>query len=60
MVLEDAPAAFDRVVLAVLGRGIRQPHREVILLHNIDEPLHTLGPPTVIFWAMVQIDGPAW
>ena len=35
---------------------IRQPHMEVILPDNIDHPLHTLGAPAVIFWAIIQIE----
>jgi hypothetical protein len=34
--------------------GIRQPHMEGILPDNIDHPLHTLGAPAVIFWAIIQ------
>jgi hypothetical protein len=56
MGLEEAPAAFERGVLAVRGRGIREPNREGILRHQSDEPLHTLGPPAMLFRAIIQLE----
>lgn len=56
MVLEDAPTTFDRIVLAVIWRIVRQPDCELILLHEGDEPLHKLGAPAVIFGAIIQIE----
>src|SRR4029450_1859348 len=56
MVLEDAPAAFDRIVLAVIGRVIRQPDRDAILLHKLDQPLHQLGSTAVVLRAIIDID----
>jgi hypothetical protein len=55
MVLKDAPTTFDRIVLAVIRRIVRQPDCEVILLHEGDETLHKLGAPTVILGAIIQI-----
>ena len=56
MVLEDAPTTFERIVLAVIGRIVRQPDGELLLLHEGDEPLHTLGAPVVIVGAIIQIE----
>ena len=56
MVLEDAPAAFDRIVLAVIGRVIRQPDRDAILLHKLDHPLHKLGSTAVVLRAIIDIE----
>ena len=55
MVLKDAPTTFDRIVLAVIRRIVRQPDCEVILLHEGDESLQKLGAPTVILGAIIQI-----
>ena len=56
MVLEDAPTAFDRIVLAVIRRIVRQPDWKMILLHEGDEPRHTLGTPAVMLGAIIQIE----
>ena len=56
MVLEDTPAAFDRLILAVIGRGRRQPDRDAIRLHKLDQPWHTLGATAVVLWAIIDID----
>jgi hypothetical protein len=56
MVLEDTPTAFDRIVLAVIGWGVRQPDRDAILLDNRNQPLHTLRPTAMILWTIISID----
>ena len=56
MVLQDAPAAFDRVVLAVVRRLIGETYGDPILLDESDEPLHKLGAPTMILWPVIHID----
>src|SRR5215204_4713155 len=53
---ENAPAAFDRIVLAVVGRVIHQAHGDAILLYEFDQTPHKLGAPTVVFGAVIQID----
>ncbi len=56
VLFENPPAAFDRVVLAVIGRIIGQADREMIGLRKLHEPLHELSAPTVALWTIVQID----
>ena len=56
MVLEDAPTTFDRIVLAMLWRIVRQPDCEMRLLHEGDESLPKLGAPAVILGAIIPIE----
>src|SRR4029434_10511998 len=49
MVLEDAPTAFDRIILAVVRWIIRETHCHAILLHG-------LGAATMILWTIIQIE----
>src|SRR5262245_18142122 len=56
MVLKNAPAAFDRVVLAVIGWVIGQPNRDAIVPYEIDEALHTLRAAAMVFRPIVEID----
>ncbi len=56
MIFQDAPTAFDGVVLAVIRRRVREPDCQMVLRHEGDEPLHKLGAPAVIRWAIIQID----
>jgi hypothetical protein len=56
MVLQDAPTAFDRLVLAVRRRIVHQPDGEMIRLHEGDESLPKLGAPAVILGAMIEIE----
>jgi hypothetical protein len=63
VVLETAPAACDRLVLAVLRRGRRPPHREGRGRPTRAAPLPKLGPPAMIFRASVALDaqrGEGW
>jgi hypothetical protein len=55
MVLKDAPTTFDRIVLAVIRRIVRQPACEGRLLPEGDETLHKLGAPPVILGAIIPI-----
>src|SRR6516162_8019405 len=56
MVFENAPTAFNGIVFTVIGRVVAQPNRNVIVLHEVNEPLHKLGAPTMVLWAIVEID----
>src|SRR5258708_39469066 len=56
VVFQNAPAAFNWVIFAVIGRIIRQADRDVIVLYKLQEPLHELRTPTLILRTIVQID----
>lgn len=56
MIFQDTPTPLDRIVLAVIGWIVRQPDCEGILLHERDEPLHKLGAPALILWAIIEIN----
>src|SRR6266545_1584703 len=56
VVFENAPAAFNGIVLAVVRRVIHQSHYDAILLYELDQTPHKLGAPTVVFGAVIQID----
>ena len=56
MMLQDAPAPLNRVVLAVVRRRIGQTHRHLILLHKVHHALHELGPATMIFRTIIHIE----
>src|SRR4051812_14514101 len=56
MMFENAPAAFDWIVLAVVWWVIGQPHPEAILVRECNHPLHELRTPTMVFRAVIQID----
>ena len=56
MVFQDAPAAFDRIVFAMVRRIVRQADGHLIVLHKLHDALHELGAPTVILGAIIEID----
>src|SRR5215510_9510272 len=56
MVLEDAPTAFERIILAVVRWIRRETHCHAILLHKLHHPLHELGAATMILWTIIQIE----
>ena len=56
MVLQNAPTAFDRVVLAVIGWVIGQPNRDAIVPYEVDEALHKLCASAMVFRPIVEID----
>ena len=56
MGLQNPPTAFDRIILAMIGRVIGQPHAETRLLHKLEDALHELRPPTMVLWPIIQID----
>ncbi len=56
MRFQDAPTAFDRIVLAVIGRIIGQPKPQTAALSKGDHPLHELAAPTMVFRTIVEID----
>ena len=57
MVFENAPTAFQQGCLfTVIVRVACEPNRDVIVLHEVDEPLHKLGAPTMILRVVIQID----
>lgn len=60
MVREDAPPAFDRIVLAVIRRRVRQPDCERRLRYDGAEPRHTLGAPAVMRGAIIQMEHQGW
>lgn len=60
---EDAPAALNRIVLAVIWRVISELHRNAILTDEVDDSSHELGAPTMIFWTVAQVElerGDSW
>jgi len=56
MVFQDAPAAFNRVVLAMVRGVIGETHGHPILLHNIDDSPHKLGAAALILRTVIEID----
>ena len=56
MVFQDAPAAFDRIVLAVVRRIVSQFQRQLISVREFDQSLHELRAGTGDLRAVVQID----
>ena len=56
MIFQNAPAAFDRIVLAMIGRIICQAHRQTIPLREIDHAVHELGAPTMVLRPIIEID----
>ena len=56
VVCQDAPAAFDQVVLAVIRRVVRQFQRQLMPVRELDQTLHELPSGTGDFRAVVQID----
>ena len=56
MVFENTPTAFDRILLAVIGRVVCQAYGKIGLAHKLYNPLHELGTPTMVFGAIVQVD----
>ena len=43
MIFQNAPTALNRIVLAVIGRVIGEPHGQPRLLHKRHDALHELG-----------------
>ena len=56
MLLQDAPAALDRVVLAVVGRGVGQADDQAGVGGELHEAVHELGPVAVVLRAVVQVE----
>ena len=56
MVFQDAPAPFNRVVLAVVWWRIGETHRHVRVLHTLHPPRHAWGPETMIFRTIIHIE----
>ena len=56
MVLEETPTAVDRLVLAVIGWGVRQPDRDAIRLDQRHQPLQKLRPTAMILWTIIDLD----
>ena len=56
MLLQDAPAPFDRVVLAVVGWEVKQLVRPAGGVGKVDHALEELGAPAATFRAVVGLD----
>ena len=56
MVFEYAPATFYRVVLAVVGRIVRELQTDAGLRNKLNEPRKELRPPAVTFGTIIQIE----
>ena len=56
VLFQHAPTPFNRVIFAVIWWIIRKLHRKPRLVHEIDDPLHKLGPAAVIFRSIVEIE----
>ena len=56
VVLEDAPTAFDGVVLAVIWRIICQTYIQMLLVDELDHAMHEmheLGASAMVFWSVI-------
>ena len=58
MVFEDAPAAFDRVVLGGVRRVVGQAYGQPGLLDEFDPAGHELGSTAVALGAVVEVEEP--
>ena len=56
MVFQGTPAAFDWVVLAVIGRVIGKLYGDAMSTDKVDNASHKLGAPTMIFRSIIQIE----
>ena len=56
MILQYPPAAFHRVVFAMIGGIVRQADGQLIVLHKRHDALHELRAPPMILGAMIEID----
>lgn len=56
MLLQDAPAPLDRVVLAVVWRQVDQLDLESMPIGERDKPFHELGAATGNFRTIVEFD----
>ena len=55
-VLQDSPAAFDPVVLAVIRRVVGQFQRQLVAVGELDQTFHELRAGTADLRAVVQVD----
>lgn len=53
VLFENSPTAFNRVVLTVVGRIIRETDSDVILLDKFHQTLHELRSPTVVLRSVI-------
>lgn len=56
MLLQAAPHAFNRIVLAVIGWIVSQLNCEVMLVREMGESGHKLSASAVILWSIIQVD----
>ena len=56
MVLQNAPTALNRIILAVIRWVIGQAHGESRLLHEVDHALHELGASAMVLWSIIEIE----
>src|SRR5215213_2272134 len=56
VIFENAPTPFDWIVFTVIRRIIGQPHPDAILPYKLDQSLHKLRTPTMVFRPVIEID----
>ena len=56
MLFQEAPDAFNRIVLAVVRRVVGQLHRELEVVDKVGDAVHKLGAAAMVFRSIVQID----
>lgn len=56
VVFKYAPTAFNRIVLAVVGRIVRKLQADAGLRHKLNEPREELRPSAVTFGTVIQIE----
>src|SRR5690349_23507790 len=56
VILQNAPAAFDWIVFAVIGWIVGQTHRQTAALSKSEHPLHELAASAMVLRAIVKID----
>ena len=53
MLLKDAPKAFNRIVLAMVGGIISEPDVELAVVGQLDDALHKLRAAAMIFRTII-------
>ena len=56
MLLQDAPAAFDRIVFAVVGRVVQQVDGLADVIGQVHQALEELGPHPAAFRAIIDLE----
>jgi hypothetical protein len=57
VMFEGSPAAFDRIVLAVIGWVIGQLHGQLVTADKVNDSGHELCAATMRFRSIIQVEG---